>query len=255
MLKFAPSDWPKTLWIVRHGESAGNLARDEAERAGTALIDIEARDVDTPLSPLGHEQAQALAHWFGDMPAGTRPSIIYASPYVRAVQTATHIAAALALSADRVIHDERLREREFGVLDRYTRHGIQQKFPDLAEQLGRVGKFYFRPPGGESWCDVILRLRSIVEILRRDHVGDDVVIVGHEVTVNCFRYLLESLDEARILAIDREGDVPNCSVTAYQLESTPSPAAFRLKLVNHTLPLQSANTEVTVAADVPAGPR
>jgi broad specificity phosphatase PhoE len=26
--------WPQTLWIVRHGQSAGNVARDAAELAG-----------------------------------------------------------------------------------------------------------------------------------------------------------------------------------------------------------------------------
>ena len=75
--------------------------------------------------------------------------------------------------------------------------GIEAKFPELAAQRALVGKFYFRPPGGESWCDVILRLRSVLEMLRRDHVGERVLIVAHQVIVNCFRYLLECLDEAR----------------------------------------------------------
>jgi hypothetical protein len=61
--------------------------------------------------------------------------------------------------------DERLREKEFGLLDRLTRHGIQQKYPELHEQRAHVGKFYFRRPGGESWCDVILRLRSLTEMI------------------------------------------------------------------------------------------
>lgn len=43
--------WPRTVWIVRHGQSAGNVARDAAEAAGLAVIDIEHRDIDTPLSP------------------------------------------------------------------------------------------------------------------------------------------------------------------------------------------------------------
>jgi len=45
--------WPQHLWIVRHGQSAGNVARDAAEAAGLPLIDIATRDVETPLSPLG----------------------------------------------------------------------------------------------------------------------------------------------------------------------------------------------------------
>ena len=91
--------------------------------------------------------------------------------------------------------DERLREKEFGILDRLTKFGIQQKYPELSEQRGHVGKFYFRPPGGESWCDVILRLRSVIDTMTREYRSERVLIVGHQVIVNCFRYLLERLDE------------------------------------------------------------
>ena len=44
--------------------------------------------------------------------------------------------------------------------------------------------------------------------------GLRVLIVAHQVIVNRFRYLLKHLDEAQILAADRQADVPNCSVTA-----------------------------------------
>ncbi len=60
--------WPSRLWIVRHGESAGNVARDAAHAAGLADIDISARDVDVPLSPLGQRQSQALGRWFAALP-------------------------------------------------------------------------------------------------------------------------------------------------------------------------------------------
>ncbi len=46
--------WPQQLWIVRHGQSAGNVARDSAEAARLSLIDIAERDIDVPLSPLGY---------------------------------------------------------------------------------------------------------------------------------------------------------------------------------------------------------
>lgn len=54
------SRWPTRLWIVRHGESAGNVAREAAQAAGLDRIDIGARDVDVPLSDLGQSQAGAL---------------------------------------------------------------------------------------------------------------------------------------------------------------------------------------------------
>ena len=53
-------------------------------------------------------------------------------------------------------------------------------------------------------------------MLTREHGGERVLIVAHQVIVNCLRYLIESLDEAQILAIDAVADVPNCAVTSYR---------------------------------------
>ena len=254
--------WPQTLWIVRHGQSAGNVARDAAEAGGLHLIDIAERDVDVPLSPLGEQQADALGRWFADLPAKERPQIVLSSPYLRARQTGDRVLAALrgqaGDDADVVacVHDERLREKEFGILDRMTTFGIREKYPELAEQRRHVGKFYFRPPGGESWCDVILRLRSFLDMLSREHRGDRVLVVGHQVIVNCMRYLLERLDEQEILAIDRVADVPNCGITSYVFD----PRAGRrgklvLQLANFVSPLREAGAPVTVEPDRPAAPK
>ena len=53
-------NWPERLWIVRHGESAGNIARDAAQASGLARIDLAQRDADVPLSARGEQQAEAL---------------------------------------------------------------------------------------------------------------------------------------------------------------------------------------------------
>ena len=253
--------WPQTLWIVRHGQSAGNVARDAAESARLHLIDIAERDVDVPLSRLGEQQADALGRWFAALPADERPEIVLSSPYVRARQTGSRVLAALRGPDDadvRVacVHDERLREKEFGILDRMTTFGIREKYPELAEQRKHVGKFYFRPPGGESWCDVILRLRSFLDMLTREYRGERVLVVGHQVIVNCMRYLLERLDENQILAIDRLADVPNCGITSYVFD----PRAGRhgklvLQLENFVSPLREAGAPVTAEPDRPAAPK
>ena len=255
MARLRHTDWPDRLWIVRHGQSAGNVARDVAESSRLELIDLSTRDADTPLSELGLEQSRALAGWFAAMPEDARPTTIFTSPFVRSHQTAREIADALGVDADDIRVDERLREKEFGILDRYTSHGIQSKFPELSAQRALVGKFYFRPPGGESWCDVILRLRSVTEVLRRDHVGDRVLIVAHQVIVNCFRYLLECMDENEILEHDREGDVPNCGVTEYGLDRERADARFELKVANFIVPMLAADAPVTSAPDQPTGPK
>jgi broad specificity phosphatase PhoE len=245
--------WPSTLWVVRHGQSAGNVARDAAEAAGLSLIDIEERDIDTPLSELGRRQARALGQWFGELPQERRPEVLLCSPYVRAKETAKLMLEASGQEGLRLRVDERLREKEFGILDRLTRFGIHEKYPELGAQRAHVGKFYFRPPGGESWCDVILRLRSLVEMMTREHGGQRVLVVGHQVIVNCMRYLLECMDEERILAIDKLGDVPNCGVTSYEYD--PDSDSLGPDLVNFVAPLQQAGAPVTVAPDTQTAPK
>lgn len=255
--------WPEKLWIVRHGESAGNLARDSAAATGLLTIDIAERDIDVPLSALGTVQANALGRWFAAMDASCRPCTVLLSPYVRAQQTVLHLQRAGAFHENVSVHpDERLREREFGILDRLTRLGIQHRYPEQAELRAHLGKFYHRPPGGESWCDVILRLRSVLDTMTLHHSGPGsrVLIVAHQVVVLCLRYLLENLTEAQILEIDHEADVVNCGVTAYQLRplndaTSMAHAQLQLMTYNFVAPLEQAGAPITAHADSPAGSR
>ena len=255
--------WPEHLWIVRHGQSAGNVARDAADAAGLSVIDIAERDVDVSLSELGEEQAAALGRWFAAMPVRQRPTTVLTSPYLRARQTTDVIKDAGGLHPDVCIEvDERLREKEFGILDRLTRAGIIERFPEQAEARARNGKFYHRPPGGESWCDVILRLRSVLDTLSIHHSepGSRVLIVAHQVIVLCLRYLFEGMTEAEILAIDAAGDVANCGVTEYAFDRAPGPpgsAGGKLRLVtyNFVAPLEQAGAPVTAQPDAPAATR
>lgn len=241
--------WPSVLWVVRHGQSAGNVARDEAHAAGALRIALTSRDVDVPLSVLGREQARALGKWFAGRE--TRPEVLLASPYRRAQETAQLFRAAGGCDSDEnICIDERLREKEFGILDGLTTHGVAAEIPEQAEFRALLGKFYHRPPGGESWCDVILRLRSLLDTISLHYGGRPVMIVAHQVVVLCLRYIIENLTEAEILAIDKLGDVSNCGVTEYRFD----PAAGKdgnlvLAEYNVTAPMEEEDTRVTSAPD------
>lgn len=250
--------WPERLWVVRHGESSGNVARDAAHEANLLRIETGGRDADVPLSPLGERQSRALGKWFADLPESERPEVVLVSPYLRARQTASlvHAAGGTALAPDDFVVDERLREREFGILDRLTRQGIEQEHPDQAEFRRALGKFYHRPPGGESWCDVILRLRSALDTVALHYNGARVLIVGHQVVVLCVRYLVEKMTEEQILAVDAEGDVVNCGVTEYAFDPGRGVGGgMSLTRYNFTAPLEEEGTPVTAEPDVSVGAR
>jgi broad specificity phosphatase PhoE len=251
-------NWPERLWLVRHGQSQGNVARDAADEAGLATIDIDMRDVDVPLSELGFQQAEAAGRWFASLPPGERPEVILSSSYVRARQTAELIckAGGLAEGPARTIVDERLREREFGVFDRLTTIGIREKFPEEAAHRKRLGKFYHRPPGGESWADVILRLRSMLNTINLHYCDRRVLVVCHQVVVLCMRYILEELDEQQILAVDKQAEVLNCGICAYEFEPDAKGLCIpKLALWNHDTPLESEGAAKTSAPDAMAGSR
>ena len=244
------SQWPNQIWIARHGQSAGNVALEAAEKSQASIIEIGFRDVDVPLSELGERQAAALGDWFGEQPEAERPTIILASPYLRAERTAALVREQMKAPEVEIVFDERLREREFGIVDGLTKKGILEKYPQEAEIRSRLGKFYYRAPGGESWCDVILRLRSVMDSLARDYAGERVLIVCHTVVVMCLRYLFERMDEEQILAIDRETRLANCSLTSYRFDRYEGRnAIFALERFNFVAPLREAGEPVTRAPD------
>jgi 2,3-bisphosphoglycerate-dependent phosphoglycerate mutase len=245
--------WPALLWIVRHGESSGNVARDTADASQQSRIEIAAaRDMDVPLSSLGARQSQALGEWFAAMPQADKPNVLLVSPYRRAVETAAIVQeqGGIKCAPADIRFDERLREKEFGILDRLTRWGIEEQFPEQAELRRMVGKFYHRPPGGESWCDVILRLRSALDSLALHHEGARVLVVTHQVVVLCLRYLIEGMTEEQVLAIDAQGDVANCGVTEYGFDpSSGAKGAMALRRYNFVAPLEAQGVPVTQEPD------
>ncbi|MEA2580063.1 MAG: hypothetical protein QOE83_955 [Actinomycetota bacterium] len=235
-----------SLWLLRHGQSEGNVIRDAAHADARAEeLDIPLRDMDVGLSNLGARQAQAFGHWLREVPANHQPSVVVASPYRRAIDTAASIVDASGIAAE--IHaDERLRERDLGAMDMLTLRGFRSRYPAEAARRDRLGKFYYRPPGGESWADVALRCRSARDSIAREYAGARVILVTHEVVIIVFRYLLERLDEHQALALSRSQAIGNCSLTTYEQHD----GQLHPEVVQWTLPLQKGDTPVTEEADV-----
>jgi probable phosphoglycerate mutase len=165
-----------TLWLVRHGESTWNTAglvqghKDQAE-----------------LTTRGLRQAAEAAGQFRGLPLRA----IYASDLRRAQQTATAFSAVLELP---VRTDERLRERNLGVLE-----GSRHKDVDPAE-LGHADGLVIdpdaRPAGGESIRDLYRRAAGFCDYLAgslRDaqrepalsapDQAEDVLVIAHGGTV------------------------------------------------------------------------
>ncbi len=240
----AELDW---LGVVRHGESTGNVAASAAETAGIELIDIPERDADVPLSGTGREQAAAVNRRLRELPPDRRPQVAVVSTYLRTRQTAELALDGLDIPA---VRDERLRDRELGVLDLLTGRGVRARLPVEAERRARLGKFYYRPPGGESWADVVLRLRSLLRDVREDHPGGRVLLVSHEAVVLLLRYLVEDLDEEALMTVARENSIANCSISTWVRDG----GAWKAELFNAVDHLRREGTPPTQEEEVDAEP-
>lgn len=201
------------LVLIRHGESEGNVAATQAREAGAHVINVPARDADVGLSATGREQALALGRLLAGAPEPSRCSV-WSSPYARARQTA-ELALQTGGWRQQIRLDERLRDRELGILDMLTSAGVEARFPEEGQRRRWLGKFYYRPPGGESWADVVLRLRSLLAELDRQHPGEEVVLVCHDALIMLFRYILQGLTEAELLDLAATTSILNASVSRF----------------------------------------
>lgn len=146
------------LYFIRHGETTFNL---EGRIQG---------QLDTPLSELGRQQAQALVAAFHDLPIDA----IYSSPLSRASDTAQPVAEDLGLALK---IDPRLMELDAGVFQGLRSAELGEKFPD-AIQKWRGQDPDFRIPGGESRRDLMQRGRAVMEdIFAQGH--KQAVVVSH----------------------------------------------------------------------------
>lgn len=212
------SKWPKTLIIMRHGQSERNVQKDAAKAAGVSISWAESplRDCDTPLTKTGEWQCRVAGRWLGQtFPFQAIDAIIY-SPYLRTVESTRQVIDELGYKPHKLQIDERIREIEFGILDGLTPEGIRQKFPEEVARRQREGKYWYRPPGGESRPDVRLRVHSFLDALIRDYRHKTVLVVCHSVIVQAFRSLLERWGESEYLQADKDEDVKNASLTIYE---------------------------------------
>ena len=148
-----------TLLIVRHGETEWNA---EGRIQG---------HTDIGLSERGEEQARSL----GQRLADRQIDVAYSSDLKRTSETAN-----LALDGRDITLNEtpRLREYHKGIFEGMTLPEIQEKFP--AEYPKYLEKdLSYAPEGGETTRDVSIRMASIFDEIKANHLDETVLVVSH----------------------------------------------------------------------------
>jgi probable phosphoglycerate mutase len=204
------------LIVIRHGQSAANVAFPLADERGLLESGLTGRDADVALTDLGVEQARAVGRRLAALPAERVPEVVITSPYLRARETWRVAAEASGLALPAPTTDARLVDRLLGDLELLTRAAIRARFP--AEQARRESatEYTYRPPGGEDFADIAARLASFLDDLNAGHAGARVVVVAHDSVVLMMRCVIEGLDWAALDAVVAEnGPVRNASITRF----------------------------------------
>ncbi len=155
---------PRTIYLVRHGETQGNID-DKAQG-----------HFDAPLTDLGRRQAEAVAKRLSD----TKFDAVYSSDLRRAFETAKAITA---LQPDLQIRKRpQLREYHFGDYEDIPWDDVAHSDPKLFQRWKNLNtRVNIEFPGGESMLDAWDRIGGCLrEILSYHREGSEkILIVGH----------------------------------------------------------------------------
>jgi alpha-ribazole phosphatase len=156
--------------LCRHGATDGN--------AGGAFLSTN----DPPLNALGLKQAATTAHALHDVAF----DLALTSPKRRCRQTCAIVAPSIDARVD-----DRLIEVHFGEWEGRTSQWLEEHAPE-ALQRRRERPANFRPPGGESFMDVAIRLQPLAETLERNDAART-LIVAHRGTLGVLERMLRGL--------------------------------------------------------------
>lgn len=155
------------LYFMRHGETDWNVQRR-----------LQGQH-DTPLNALGRKQAVACGEVLSALLAREGHEAasfdFVASPLKRARVTMELMRGVLGLDPERYRTDARLAELSFGRWEGFTFAELKAREPDtLALAAREHDKWSFTPPGGESYADLLVRVREFVAGVTRD-----TIVVAH----------------------------------------------------------------------------
>jgi 2,3-bisphosphoglycerate-dependent phosphoglycerate mutase len=203
------------LILVRHGLSASNVAFPAADARGLLESGLTGRDADVELTDTGRRQAAAVGKWLAELPADRRPEVVITSPYRRARETWRLAAEASGLDLPAPVTDDRLVDRLLGDLEMMTRAAIAQRFPDEEARRAEAGDHHYRPPGGESFADIEVRLAAFLADLNSVYAGRRVIVVAHDAVVLMMRAVIEELDWDGVVRVSTGESVRNGSITRF----------------------------------------
>lgn len=184
------------IYIVRHGQSLGNL------KGGFA------GHTDYPLSDLGKKQARMTADYLKD----EHIDAVLSSALTRAKETAEPIAADRGLT---VIPRTDLMEMNFGDWEGMPLDEVEAKYPGSITGW-KTEMFKTVCPGGESMVECYDRAVHALHAAAEEYKDRDICIVSHGALIKC---MLCHLHGWEIIDIHRAAWADNASVTKLEYKN------------------------------------
>lgn len=198
---------PSRIFIIRHGQSEGNL---------DATVYARVPDNRVQLTEEGRRQAMEAGRKLKALTGGGQVRF-FVSPYVRSRQTFENILTGMGLdeASPRFTfrEDPRLREQDWGNLQ------VPEKVVQCMKERRAFGSFYYRFKNGESGADVYDRVTSFWASLQREmkykECLENFVIISHGITARMLlmRYFKWTVDEYHLLF-----NPDNCEILCLELQ-------------------------------------
>jgi broad specificity phosphatase PhoE len=205
-------------FLVRHGATENNLADPPL---------LQGRAVDFGLSAAGFRQADQAA----DLLAQLNVAAIYSSPLRRARETADRIAKRHDCKLELV---NELQEVDVGRWESRSWAEIAETEPeDHRRFLEDASVFGY--PEGENMNQVLARVLPTIERLMREHLGQRIVIIGHNVVNRVFLAHVLGVPLAKARRVSHN----NCGVSVVRYRDEDQ--NLRLLTLNATFHLETAD--------------
>ncbi|NLS09866.1 histidine phosphatase family protein [Nesterenkonia sp. MY13] len=222
---------PLDLILIRHGESEGNLAGALARQGDEshftdAFVTTPGRE--WQLTETGQKQAEIVGRYLREAEFPTNyPQLreeetarFYCSPYVRTRQTAGHLGLEYQSGESvRWYQNRAIRERDWGDIETRPRREFEESpMFELNARKKAIDPLYWRPPGGESICDVAEnRVRNFLDTLHRECSDQTVLAVTHGEFIRATRLVLERVDDETYTSWETNPEmrIRNCEIFHY----------------------------------------
>ena len=206
------------IFLVRHGETDGNQKK------------IYRGHWDLPLNQNGMAQVKKA----GEALRAVELSAIYASPLLRARQTAEAVASQQNVQ---LVDEEALIDIDYGDWTKLPDAEVAQKFPDLYGQWRQSPECVLFPDG-EGLYDVRRRAQPMVTILAERHPDQSIALVSHRVPIKVILCAALGLDDSAFWRIQ----VDTASISALDCNN----GVFTLLFSNETCHLKSLSEKLGV---------